>query len=212
MLYLAVVALTATALSSCTVSARKLDEVFMYKGPQFRVKLARYYEDYPWHYTGETFKVQCASANTKDSPKLRTQEAGWVTLGSGGAIGSKSAAELAERERRNYLVVDNQILVSLGMGVRVSFDACGNFRSWDPTSLPTDLIVPIKKPDYCAPKGTADCRYYDFMDDRRPNYESVRVNSNGNISFIVRSQAFKLNSAARVQSIDFGKTWKIEII
>ena len=105
MLYLAIVALTATALSSCAVSARKLDEAFIYEGPQFRVKLVRYYEDYPWHYTGETFKVQCASANTKDSPNLRTQEAGWVTVGNGGAIGSKNATELAERERHNYLVV-----------------------------------------------------------------------------------------------------------
>lgn len=212
MFHLAIVALTATALSSCTVSARKLDEAFIYEGPQFRVKLVRYYEDYPWHYTGETFKVQCASVNTKDSPNLRTQEAGWVTLGNGGAIGSKGATELAERERRNYLVVDNQTLVWLGMGVNVSFNACGYFRSWNPTSLPVDLIVPIKKPDYCAPKGTADCRYYDFMDDRQPKYESVRVSPNGNISFIVRSKAFKLNSAVRVQSMDFGKTWKIAVI
>jgi hypothetical protein len=156
--------------------------------------------------------VQCASVNTTDSPNLKTQEAGWVTLGNGGAIGSKNATELAERERRNYLVVDNQILVWLGMGVNVSFDACGHFRSWSPTLLPADLIVPTKKPDYCAPKGTADCRLYDFMDDRWPKYESVRVNPNGNISFIVRSKAFKLNRAARIQSMDFGKTWKIEII
>ena len=44
-----------------------------------RWKLVRYYENLPLHYTGEVFRVQCASVHTADSPAHRTQEAGWVS-------------------------------------------------------------------------------------------------------------------------------------
>lgn len=184
----------------------------MLEGPQFRVKLVRYYENLPLHYTGEVFRVQCSSAHTTNSPGHKTQDAGWVTLGNGGAIGSKSAAELAEHERRNYLVVDDQTLVWIGNGVNVSFDACGSFRGWYPTSLSDDLIVPAEKPEYCAPRGTSDCRHYDFLGDREPRFEDILVSPHGTISFTVRSRAFRHSKAVQVTSMDFGRTWKTEIL
>lgn len=179
----------------------------IYDGPQFRLKLVRYFENLPLHYTGEVFRVQCASLQTTNSPAHKTQDAGWVTLGNGGAIGSKSAAELADRERHNYFVVDDHTLVWIGNGVTVSFDACGSFRGWYPTSLPEALIIPAEKPDYCKPRGNADCRHYDFMGECEPLYEKIRVTSQGRISFIVRSKAIRNDQSVRVQSTDFGKTW-----
>lgn len=204
--------LTFVFLSACSPSTRKLDEAVIYEGPQFRLKLVRYFESLPLHYTGEVFRVQCASAQTKDSPAHKTQDAGWVSLGSGGAIGSKSAAELVERERRNYLLVDDSTLVWIGNGVNVSFDACGSFRGWYPTSLSEDLIIPAEKPDYCKPRGNVDCRHYDFLGDRGPRFEEIRVMSQGSISFIVRSKAFRNGKSVQVQSTDFGKTWQTELL
>jgi hypothetical protein len=205
---LASVALALAFLCACSPSTRKLDEAVMYEGPQFRLKLVRYFEDLPLHYTGEVFRVHCSSPKTMNSPAHKTQDAGWVSLGNGSAIGSKSAAELAERERRNYLVVDDHILVWIGNGVNVTFDACGSFRSWYPTSLPEDLIVPAEKPDYCKPRGNVDCRHYDFLGDREARFEELRVTSQGSISFIVRSKAIRNGASIPVQSPDFGKTWQ----
>lgn len=128
--------------------------------------------------------------------------------GNGGAIGSKSAVELAERERHNYLVVDDQTLVWIGNGVNVSFNACGSFRGWYPTSLPEHLIEPVSKPDYCKPQGSADCRHYDFLGEGEPRFQEIHVTSRGSISFIVRSKAIRDLKSVRVQSSDFGKTWQ----
>ena len=114
---------------------------------------------------------------------------------------------MAERERHNYLVVDDRILVWIGNGVNTSFDACGSFRGWYPTALPEELIVPAEKPDYCKPRGNVDCRHYDFMDERAPHFAEIRVTSQGGISFIVRSKAIRDGKSIRIQSQDFGKTW-----
>lgn len=186
---------------------QKLDEAVFYAGPRFKLKLVRYYENLPLHYTGEVFRVQCTSEQTANSPGHKTQDPGWRTLGNGGAIGSKNAAELVERERRNYLVMDDQTLVWLGNGVSVSFDACGQFRAWYPTSLPGELIDPVEKPDFCAPKGKADCRHYDFQGDRAPHFGDIQVSRQGAISFTVRSKAFRGERIVRVHSTDFGRTW-----
>lgn len=126
------------------------------------------------------------------------------------AIGSGSAAELAERERPNYRIVDEQTLSWIGSGFNVSFDACGGIRSWHPVSLPADLIDPVEKPDYCQPKGAADCRHYDFLDERAPRFEQIEVNPRGVVSFVVYSRAFRNPGGFRVRSADSGNTWQVE--
>lgn len=198
-------------LGSCRSGTEKLDEAVIYEGPQFRLKLVRYYESLPLHYNGEIFTVQCASAQTANSPGHKTQEPGWVTLGGGGAIGTRNAGQVADRERRSYLIVDERTLVWIGAGFNVSFDACGGRRSWHPVDLPIEMIEPIGKPDYCQPKGGADCRHYDFLDERAPSFEQIQVDpQQGHVSFVVRSKAFRNNNGLRILSKDFGKTWRIE--
>ncbi len=195
--------------AACGPRTRKLDEATFYDGPQFKLKLVRYHENLPLHYTGEVFRVQCASERTADAPAHATQDAGWVTLGNGGAIGSRSAAELAERERGNYRVIDERTLAWLGNGVSVSFDACGQFRSWYPTALPADLIDPVEKPEHCAPKGTGDCRHYDFLGDRVATFEQLEVRQDGRIAFVARSKSIRPAGAVRVESSDSGRTWAV---
>ncbi len=201
--------LAGLALTACGSRTRKLDEALLHSGPQFTLKLVRYHENLPLHYVGEVFRVQCRSAGTASSPAHDTQDAGWVTLGNGGAIGSRSAAELAERERPNYWIIDERTLAWLGTGVNVSFDACGEFRGWYPTMLPADMIDPVEKPEYCAPRGTADCRHYDFLGDRAPAFEQLDVRSDGRITFVARSKSIRPAGAVRVESPDSGRTWTV---
>jgi hypothetical protein len=198
--------LLALLLASCG-GTRKLDEAVFHDGPQFKLKLTRYYENLPLHYVGEVYRVHCASALTAQSPAHKTQDAGWVTIGNGGAIGSKSAAELVEPIRAAYRVIDERTLVWTGNGFQISHDACGQFQSWYPTSLPAELIDPVKKPEYCAPAGTADCRNYDFMGDRTPRFEEIEVLPSGRVAFVARSAAFRPSGAVRVESADSGRTW-----
>lgn len=204
-----VAAMAVTLLTSCDqMTIRRLDEAVFYEGPRFTLKLVRYYENLLLHYSGEIFVVQCASARTASSPGHKTQDAGWVQVWRDTAIGSKSAKEVVERERARYLVMDENTLVwTGGVALNLSFDACGSIRRWVPTALPAELIDPAEKPSYCAPKGTADCAFYDFQGDRAPRYEEIRTSAPGRVSFLVRSKAFKGVVALRVQSTDFGKTW-----
>jgi hypothetical protein len=201
--------LLVSLVAACSGGARKLDEAVFYDGPAFRLKLVRYYENLPFHYTGEVYRVHCGSAQTAQSPAHTMQDAGWVTIGNGGAIGSKSAAELVERVRDSYRVIDQRTLVWTGNGVEISFDACGQFRSWYPTTLAAELIDPVEKPSYCAPAGTADCRNHDFLGDRMPRFEKIEVRPDGRVRFVARSAAFRPSGAVRVESADSGRTWAV---
>lgn len=200
--------LLATLLASCGGGTRKLDEAVFYDGPQFKLKLVRYYENLPLHYVGEVYRVHCGSAATANSPAHKTQDSGWVTIGNGGAIGSRSAAELVPKLRDAYRVIDERTLVWTGNGLEVSYDACGQFRSWYPTSLPADMIDQVEKPEWCAPAGTADCRHYDFMGERTPKFEQIEVHPDGRVSFVARSAAFR-PGAVRMESGDSGRSWKV---
>jgi hypothetical protein len=198
-------ALAATA--ACKPSTKRLDEAMLHDGPGFRLKVVRYYEKYPMHYNGEVFRVMCESPNTASSPAHKTQDAGWVTVGNGGAIGRGDAAEIAKQEKKNYVVLNDTTLAWIGTGFNISFDACGRFRNWYPTMLSPDLIDTIAKPEWCAPKGTADCRHYDFLGDRAPRYSNIRVEPNGVIEFTAESPAFR-GGVLRLRSADAGATWE----
>jgi hypothetical protein len=193
-----------------TPSTRKLDEAVFYDGPKLKLKLVRYYENLPFHYTGESFTVQCSSAQTANSPGHKTQDAGWRMLGNGRAVGSSSAQELVAQERENYMVIDDNTLVWTGTVFNVTFDGCGHFGTWDPTTLPKESIDPVPKPSFCAPGGNADCRYYDFQGERRPRFDDIRLTPTGTITFVARSKSFRPDGAVRVESKDHGRTWQLK--
>ena len=197
-------------LVACSASTKKLDEAILYEGPQFKLKVVRYYENLPFHFVGQVFSVQCGSARTASSPGHTTQDPGWVTLAAGAALGSKSAAELLERERLHFRPIDDQTLVWIGSGIQVSFDACGEIRSWYPWYLPSELIVPAEKPPYCKPTGSVDCRKDDFLGAREASFDEIVVTPDGTVSFLVHSKAFKSERGVRVASADRGRTWQVE--
>ena len=196
-----------TSAGACKPSTKKLDEAPMYSGPFFTLKAVRYYEKYPMHYNGEVFRIACASPNTRSSPAHKTQDSGWVTLGNGGAIGTKSAKEVAAHERANYIIVNDTTLAWTGTGLNVSFDGCGNRRYWHPTMLSREEIDTVPKPEYCAPVGTADCRHYDFLGERQPRYTDISVAPSGTLEFTATSPAFRARRI-RVRSTDAGATWQ----
>jgi hypothetical protein len=193
---------------ACKPSTKKLDEAPMYSGPFFTLKAVRYYEKYPMHYNGEVFRIACASPNTQTSPAHKTQDSGWVTLGNGGAIGTRSAQAVVDHERPHYIIVNDTTLAWTGPGLSVSFDGCGSRRYWHPTMLSREEIDTIPKPEYCAPAGTADCRHYDFLGDRQPVYGEITVEPNGTVEFTATSPAFRARRI-RVRSTDAGKTWLV---
>jgi hypothetical protein len=202
-------AVAACVAAGCGPKLRKLDEATLYAGPAFTLKVTRYYENLPLHYTGEIFVLTCSSDRTKTATAGPTNEAGWVMVDRGGAIGSKSASEVVERVRSDYRVIDDRILAWSRVLLSVSFDGCGSFQTWDPTTLPRDLIDPAPRPDWCAPKGTADCRYEDFQGDRLPRYVDVTASADGHVSFRMESKALKPGAAVQVSSGDFGRTWDV---
>jgi hypothetical protein len=186
-----------------------LDESVFYQGREFKLKLTRYYENLPPHYVGEVYRVQCASAATASSPARKTQDSGWVALGNGSAIGSKSAAELVGLVRNSYRVIDDKTLVWTGYGFNVSFDACGHFQSWVPSRLPPEMINSVQKPEWCAPVGTGDCRNFDFFGERHPKFEQIEVKPGGRVSFVVRTAALRPSGALLVESTDSGRSWTV---
>ena len=203
--------LVSAGLTGCS-DTRRLDEAVFYEGPVFTLKVVRFYRNLFFSYNGETFSVQCASENTAGWGGNKFTEPGWYELGSGGAIGTKNADDVVEQVKAQYIIVDDNILAIPGVVFRVSFHGCTQFKTWNPTTLPPEMIDPVEKPDYCAPQGGADCRYYDYHDDREPVYEDIRVHPEGRISFIVRTKTFKDVAGLMVSSEDAGETWKVDPI
>lgn len=199
-----------TILLTACYDGRKLDEVIFYQGPEFSLKVVRYYRNLFLSFNGEVFSVQCGSLHTRSRAKQITQDARWRQIGSGTAIGTTSAQEVLEQIAGGYTVIDDRTLLSTANGISVSFDACREFVGWDPSRLPPEWVNPVAKPDHCAPKGTGDCRDYDFLDDRTPSYEEVKVSTRGMISFLTSSKSYKGVKSLRVTSTDYGKTWSIE--
>ena len=204
--------LVSAGLTGCS-DTRRLDEAVFYEGPVFTLKVVRFYRNLFFSYNGETFSVQCASENTAGWGGNKFTEPGWYELGSGGAIGTKSADDVIEQVKAQYIIVDDNILAIPGVVFRVSFHGCTQFKTWNPTTLPPEMIDPVEKPAHCAPQGTVgDCRYYDYHDDREPVYEDIRVHPEGRISFIVRTKTFKDVAGLMVSSEDAGETWKVDPI
>jgi hypothetical protein len=203
--------LVSAGLTGCN-DTRKLDEAVFYQGPGFTLKVVRFYRNLPFSYNGETFSVQCSSETTAGYGAGKFTEPGWRELSSGGAIGTKSADDVIEQVKDQYIIVNDSTLATPGLVFGVSFSGCTPFKSWNPTTLPPEMIDPVDKPDYCAPLGGADCRYYDYEGDRRPVYEDIRVRPEGRISFIVRTKAFKDVAGLMVSSDDAGETWKVDPI
>ena len=203
--------LAALLLSACGNPNQRLDEYLFYDGPQFKLKLVRFYRNVPFDQLGERAVVMCRSNSTADIPSQFPEDTGWRMLGSGDARGSHDAREAARGVTPAYEVLDEHTLVSMLKVFNISFDACGHFINWDPSRLPDSMIDPVEKPDTCAPTGLADCRYLDFEDARMPRYRQVRVEGPGRVSFTVSSRAFRDIAQLHVQTLDNGAVWHVDV-
>ncbi len=199
-------------LAGCGNPNQRLDEYVFYDGPQFRLKVVRFYRNVPFDQLGERAIVMCKSANTADFPATDPQDAGWRVLGSVHAQGSNNAREAAVGVKDNYEVFDEHTLIGKMTVLNISFDACGHFINWDPSRLPAAMIDPLEKPDSCAPNGPADCRYLDFEGNRTPRYEQIRVAGKGQVSFTVSSPAFRDVELLHIQTRNNGAVWHVQTV
>ncbi len=209
---LAAVLVVAFCVVACGPSIRRLDEAVIHEGPAFTLKVVRYYENLPLSYSGEIGSLQCSSESTRTAPAGRTNDAGWIEVGYVPALRSPDVHAIVNAARRQFFIVDNEVLVLTGPVLRISTDGCGKFLRWDPRTLPKTMIDRVEMPAHCAPKGPVDCSRddYDFVGDREPVYADVHVGTAGGVSFLVRSRSFKPEGVLRVYSSDFGKTWRVE--
>jgi hypothetical protein len=192
--------------AGCRQPGQRIDAAVLHQQGALTLQLVRYYDKVGVSYEGEVFRVHCSSPSTRSIAAARMQPAGSVTIGNGSAIGSQSAEELARRERPRYVVFDEQTLAWWSnLALHVSFDGCLGNRKWSPVALPESMIDLRPKPAHCA-QG-ADCRHYDFMGERAPQYESISVRGD-TISFVVRTSAIK-GGSLRVTSTDRGATWRV---
>ncbi len=199
-------------LVACGNPNQRLDEYVFYDGPQFRLKVVRYYRNIPFNQLGEQAVVMCQSENTSDFPARDQQDAGWRMLGAGDAQGSNNAEEAALGMKGDYEVLDDHTLITKMNVFNISFDACGYFINWDPSRLPPAMIDPVEKPDSCAPNGPVDCRYLDFEGDRVPRYEQIHLAGKGKVGFTVSSPTFKNVDLLRVQTGNNGAAWHVETV
>jgi hypothetical protein len=199
-------------LVACGNPNQRLDEYVFYEGPQFSLKVVRFYRNIPFNQLGEQAVVMCKSRNTMEITARDQQDAGWRILGAEDARGSKSAKEAALTAKDSYDVFDDHTLIGKMAVFNISFDACGHFINWDPGRLPQAMIDPVEKPDSCAPDGPLDCRYIDFEGDRKPQYEQINVAGNGQVSFTARSPTFRGIELLRVQTGNNGAVWHVETV
>jgi len=213
-----VAAAALVAACACTgPSYKALDSAVFYEGPKYRLKAVRYHENLPLHYVGEAFIIGCVSEGTRDAV---AGGGGFRVLGmrmllAGGAIGTKSVQDVVARERHRIETVSDDVLVVRGLALTISTDACASFVTWNPALLPEKLIDPVEKPDYCAPKGTGDCRDRDFEGDRAPVYDALEIRPD-RISFRMRSAALRAEAlhvtSAPVWDKELGGAWTYEVI
>jgi hypothetical protein len=199
-------------LIACGNPNQRLDEYVFYDGPQFQLKVVRYYRNIPFNQLGEQAVVMCQSENTRDFPARDQQDSGWRMLGAEDAQGSKNAEEAAIGIKSDYEVFNDDTLIAKINVFNISFDACGHFINWDPGRLPEAMIDPVEKPDSCAPNGPADCRYLDFEGDRKPHYEQISVANKSQVDFTVRSKTFRDIELLRVQTRNNGGVWHVETV
>jgi hypothetical protein len=197
-------------LAACGDPNQRLDEALFYDGPQFKLKVVRFYRNIPFNYLGEHAVVMCRSESTGDYEGQGGQDVGWRVLGEADARGSKDAGEVARSLQDDYLVFDEQTLIAGINAFNISFDACGHFIGWDPARLPPAAIAAVQKPDGCAPEGPLDCRYVDFEGDRKPRYDRLSVAGTGQVAFRVRSAAFRGVQSLHVHTRNNGAVWHVE--
>lgn len=196
---------------------RKLDEAVFLDTPELTLKVVRYYENLPFSFSGEIYVTQCSSPNSKELPASVTNEAGWVVIDRGTALGSKSAMEVVDKVRNKYTVVGDGVLYWSYVPINISTDGCRTRISWSPATLPAEMIIPKALPEHCKHDKEKLCdRMYGpawpfEAAGSLPRYFDVHAARSGEISFRMQSTAIKEGIIMFVTSNDRGKSWNVKV-
>lgn len=216
-----------------TVHYDKLGEISFYKDANMELKVVLIHENLPFHYVGNSYSIACESQYTKtplnDEYEWKSYriEQGWnmvpqAYLGNGlGNDKNTLLKSLADEAKKLYLVKDKNTLVVLANpNVYVSFDGCRAFSNWVlKDNLPKDIIVEStpefekcveqqKKDKELGSTSYGDCSDLKLTGKGQPVFQDVVANDNGHATFKVTSSAFKDNRTIKVETNDFGKTWR----
>lgn len=209
----------------------KLNEVTFYKDESIELKVVRYLEVMLFHYNGPVFRIGCRSKNTQPQPWHKIQDRGWTQIYSHPGFTNlgwdPSLNVLASSAKGAYQVTDvgTMIYQTPGLGIDVTWDACGSFRSWTVNKIPEEYVnsdgylaclndskIKEDRGALVAGWGEANCKSYRFYNENSPVFYDMEAKRSGYASFKVSSKAFLTTESYRVETHDYGKSWNIEPI
>ena len=209
----------------------KLNEATFYKDESIELKVVRYLEVLPFHFNGPVFRIGCRSKNTQPKAWHKIQDRGWAQIHSHPGLANLGwdphLSILARSAKGGYQVtdVDTMIYQIPGLGVEVTWDACGSFRSWTVNKIPEEYVNPdgyltcvkdskIKEDSGALATGwgEANCKSNRFYNENSPVFFDMEAKRSGYASFKVSSKAFLTTESYRVETHDYGRSWDIQPI
>lgn len=208
----------------------KLNEATFYKDKNIELKVVRYLEVIPVHYIGPVFRVGCKSKNTKSKPKAweKIKDYGWSQISTHtrmrGLGWDPNLNVLTQKAKAGYHVTDMDTIIynSHDIGIKVTWDACGTFASWNANKIPEEYVNPEKyksclkdkkiKEDRGALRkgwGKANCKSFRFFKENRVLFYNMLAKKAGYASFDISSKAFLLAKTYRVITNNYGETWEL---
>lgn len=208
----------------------KRGEIVFYKDDSMELKIVVYQVNMPLHYNGPSTFIGCKSKNTRPQTWHTIQEKGWTQINSSIGLSNlgwdPSLEVLADAARKSYSVTDvgTMIFQNFGLGVDVTWDACGSFESWTVNEIPDELVDSAKY-SKCLEEskvkenagalnngwGELNCKSYRFFDENSPVFFDLRAEQSGIASFKVSSKAFLGTEVYSVETRNYGETWEFGV-
>jgi len=206
----------------------KLNEVTFYKDESIELKVVRYLEVMPLHYNGPVFRIGCRSKNTQPKAWHKIQDRGWTEIRTHPGLVNLGwdphLDVLSSLAKGGYHItdVDTMIYETLGIGIEVTWDACGSFISWTVNKIPEEYVNPdgyltcvkdskIKEASGALAKGwgEANCKSNRFYNSNKPTFFDMEAKRTGYASFKVSSKAFLSTELYSVETHNYGKSWNL---
>lgn len=207
----------------------KLGETTFLKTNDIEIKMVTRHEYLPLHYIGDAYSVACKSNSTSqfNAWKYDQVEGGWNIIPSPALkclVADKIECDhqkLANEAKPFFILIDKITVLVLGQDkLSASFNGCKSFVFWDYKNLPKDLDIQNSADfDRCEAQKIqdknrgltypeVDCRPLNFLNESKFTFEDIKANDSGALSFSVRSSAFKNMEVIKIETNDFGRSWK----
>lgn len=208
--------------------SHKLDEKKIFKKNGIELKVSTYFENLPFHFNGNIYRIECKSRHTKY--KSIPTHSGFLKLG----YTSDSDFDidvLAKVAREGYHVTDQEVMiVSSDKSIFITWNGCLSFSTWSLENIVSeDLVESTPQYKECLLQtkknmnwphirsrvnklGSIEksCQSQKFSGNNLPVFSNFQAASNGTASVLIQSGAFKNSRSIIVKIRDFGKNWTIK--